>query len=83
MHKPDAKIRCMRTTLNIDENLMSEVVRLSGGRTKGQAVEVALSEYVRHRKKQELLALRGGLDLAEDWREVREAEVREAGDARP
>lgn len=67
----------MRTTLDIDAELMDEAVRLSGERTKAAAVEAALREYVRLRRKELLLGLRGRLRLEEDWRELREAELGE------
>ena len=68
---------CVRTTLDIDAELMEEAVRLSGKRTKAAAVEEALAEYVRLRREEALLGLRGRLRLEEDWRELREAEIGE------
>ena len=56
---------------------MEEAVRLSGESTKAGAVEVALQEYVRLRRKQLLLDLRGRLRLEENWRGLREAELDE------
>jgi len=72
-----AIILCLRTTLEIDAELMEEAVRLSGKSTKAAAVETALREYVRLRRKELLLGLRGRLRLEEDWRELREAELGE------
>jgi Arc/MetJ family transcription regulator len=68
---------CVRTTLDIDAELMEEAVRLSGKRTKAAAVEAALKEYVRLRRKELLLGLPGRVRLEEDWRELREAELGE------
>jgi Arc/MetJ family transcription regulator len=56
---------------------MEEAVRLSGKKTKAAAVEAALSEYVRLRRKQLLLDLPGRITLEENWRELREAELGE------
>ena len=50
-----ASIVCVRTTLDIDAQLMDDAIRLSGERTKAAAVEVALREYVRLRRKEMLL----------------------------
>lgn len=72
-----AKISCVRTTLEIDARLMDEAVRLSGKRTKAAAVEAALEEYVRLRRKELLLELPGKVQLEENWRELREAELDE------
>ncbi len=65
----------MRTTLDIDAQLMEEAVRLSGKRTKTAAVEAALEEYVRRRRKELLLGLPGRVRLEENWRDLREAEL--------
>jgi Arc/MetJ family transcription regulator len=67
----------MRTTLDIDAELVEEAVNLSGERTKAAAIEAALREYVRLRRKELLLGLPGKISLKEDWREVREAELGE------
>ena len=56
---------------------MDEAVRLSGERTKAAAVEAALTEYVRLRRKELLLGLPGDIRLEENWRELREAELGE------
>lgn len=69
----------MRTTLDLDAELMNEVVRLAGMKTKASAVEAALKEYVRQRRKELLLELPARVCLEEDWRELREAELGEFG----
>lgn len=72
-----ANILCVRTTLEIDAQLMDEAVQLSGERTKAAAVEAALREYVRLKRKRLLLELPGNIRLEENWRELREAELDE------
>lgn len=67
----------MRTTLEIDAQLMEEAIRLSGKRTKAATVEAALKEYVRLRRKELLLELPGRVRLEEDWQELRETELGE------
>jgi len=67
----------MRTTLDIDEGLLEDVVRLSNRKSRSAAVEEALAEYVRLRHKELLLSLPGRVRLEEDWRALREAELDE------
>jgi Arc/MetJ family transcription regulator len=67
----------MRTTLDIDDKLLEDVVRLSHRKSRSGAVEEALEEYVRLRRKEALLALPGRVRLEEDWRALREAELDE------
>lgn len=67
----------MRTTLDIDAELLEEVVRLSGQQKRSTAVQAALEEYVRLRRKELLLGLPERMRLEENWRELREMEKRE------
>ena len=54
----------MRTTLAVKEGLIEEVKALSGAKTKKDAVERALEEFVRRRKAKKLLDLEGKMDLS-------------------
>jgi Arc/MetJ family transcription regulator len=54
----------LRTTLVIDENLLNEVKVLTGSKTKKQAVEKALKEFVQRRKAKALLDLEGKVELS-------------------
>ncbi len=54
----------MRTTLTIKEDLLIKVKELSGAKTKKEAVEKALEEYVRKRKVKEIMKLEGKIDLS-------------------
>jgi Arc/MetJ family transcription regulator len=53
----------MRTTLAIDDHLLEEVKNLSGAKTKKDAVEAALTDYVMRRKARRLLDLEGKIEL--------------------
>lgn len=65
----------MRTTLNVDEKLLEDVMCLTDERDKGRAVNTALSEFIRRRRMDELRALLGNLDLdLDDWDEFRHSE---------
>lgn len=64
----------MRTTLNLDEKLLNELLCATSERDKGKAVNLAISEYLRRRKIESLLAARGMFPDWEDntkkWRET-------------
>ena len=65
----------MRTTLDIDEELLEKVVNATGEGSKSKAVSKALSVYVREIRMKRLLELRGKLDLdLDDWYELRHTE---------
>jgi Arc/MetJ family transcription regulator len=51
----------MRTNIVIDEKLMKETLRLTGLKTKREAVELGLRTVVRLRKQQEIRRFRGKL----------------------
>ena len=53
-------------------------MRLTNATTKTQAVRDALKERIRLRRKEELLALQGRLDIEDNWRQLRESEIEEA-----
>jgi len=52
----------MRTTIDIDDDLISEVMKISGIKTKKKAVLVALKGYLRYKKIEELKSLIGNYD---------------------
>jgi len=51
----------VRTNIVIDEKLMKETLRLTGLKTKREAVELGLRTIVRLRKQQEIRRFRGKL----------------------
>ena len=65
----------MRATLNIPDELINEVQRLSGEKTKTQAIVTVMEDYVRRKKMEDLLALRGKISIEYDWEREEEAEL--------
>ena len=61
----------MRTNIVIDDELMAEVLRLTGVRTKREAVELGLKTLVRLRKQSALRNYRGKLLWEGDLEEMR------------
>lgn len=51
----------MKTTMNIDDELIREAMKASGSRTKTQAVEAGLRELIAAKKRRELAGLFGSL----------------------
>ncbi len=67
----------MRTTIDIDDTLMEDVVRLTGARKKKEALRIALEEYVRRVRIDALLALPGTIEIDYVRPEMEEAELEE------
>jgi Arc/MetJ family transcription regulator len=49
----------MRTTVDIDEQLITAAMQLTGARTKSEAIHLALQKLVRSRTKKNLVDLAG------------------------
>jgi len=60
-----------RTTLDIDEKLLQQAMEACEAKTKTEAVEFALQELIRHRRRQQLMESLGTYDLDVDLDELR------------
>lgn len=62
-------VMCMRTNIDIDDEVLEEARRLTGLATKRETVDYALRELVARQRRRDLLSLRGRVhwegDLAE------------------
>jgi Arc/MetJ family transcription regulator len=67
----------MRTTLEIDEGLLKDVVALTKERSKSRAVCEALKEYIQQKRLDRLIHLMGQVEVGEDWRKLRDGELGE------
>lgn len=66
----------MRATLNIPDDLMSDVQKLSGEKSKTKAIVTAMEEFVRDKKMKKLLSLRGKIQIDYDWEKEEELELK-------
>lgn len=66
----------MRTTLSLDDKLITELMAVTGARTKTEAIHLAIAEFLRKKKVEGLLALEGKVHLDLDWRELEELELK-------
>ena len=57
----------MRTNIVLDDILIKEAIRLSGAKTKKEAVAIALQEFVANKKRLNLLDLSGKIKFAKDY----------------
>jgi len=68
----------MRTTINIDDHLFHDLLAMTRARTKTEAVRTALTEYLQMKRKEKVLAMRGTIDIGDDWQELRQREIGES-----
>lgn len=66
----------MRATLNIPDNLISEVQKISGEKSKTKAITIAMREFIRQKKIKELIALRGKVQIDYNWQKEEELEMK-------
>ncbi len=65
----------VRTTIDVNKDLLGDVVRLSGEKNVTRTVSRALAEYVRRQRAKKLIAALGTHDLdLDDWYEFRHQE---------
>lgn len=67
----------MRTTVNIDDEKCRELMQITSAPSLAKAIQTALAEYLDFKRKRQLLALRGKLDISDNWQELRRQELLE------
>ncbi len=66
----------MRTTLNLDDDLIQELMQATRARTKTDAIHQAISDMIRRRKLDKLKALSGKIRISLDWQKQEDVEIR-------
>lgn len=67
----------MRTTLTIDDAVISQVVQATGRSNPLDAIRAALQSYLQQEKLKQVIAMRGQLDLQDNWRALRQLDTPE------
>lgn len=66
----------MRATLNIPDDLLSEVQKATGEKSKTKAITAAMQEFIRQKKIKKLLGLRGKIKIDYNWQKEEELEMK-------
>lgn len=66
----------MRTTLDLNEKLIRELMDVTAAKTKTEAIHQAATELIRRKKLDQLKALSGTIHLNLDWKELEGTEIR-------
>ncbi len=66
----------MRTTLDVDPKLLSDVLKLTGETSKSKAVSKALKQYLRSKSIAELRAMAGKIEIDDVTEEQDKADRR-------
>ena len=51
----------MRATVTIEKDVLDELVKATGARTKSAAVKIIIEDYLRKRKGQSIMSMKGKL----------------------
>jgi len=70
-------VHVMRATLNIPDDLLSEVQKITGEKSKTKAITIAMKEYVRQKRIKELLTLRGKIQIEDVTDQLEKLEIEE------
>jgi Arc/MetJ family transcription regulator len=67
----------MRATLNIPDDLLAEVQKITGEKSKTKAITIAMREYIRQKRIKELLSLKGKIQIEDVTEELEKLELEE------
>ncbi len=67
----------MRATLNIPDDLIEEVQKATGEKSKTKAIVTAMQEFIRDKKLRAILELRGKIEIDDVTKELEELEIKE------
>jgi hypothetical protein len=65
----------MRTTLDLNEELVNELLKATEAKTKTEAIHLAISELIRRRKLEKLKSLSGKIRIDINWKKREKAEM--------
>jgi len=66
----------MRTTLNLDDALIEELIKVTEAKTKTDAIHQAIAELIRRRKLERLKSLSGKIGFALDLKKRKTGELK-------
>lgn len=67
----------MRTTLNLDEKLVRQLMNVTAAKTKTDAIHQAAAELIRRKKLDQLKSLSGTIHLDLDWKRMEAVELQQ------
>jgi hypothetical protein len=65
----------MRTTLNLPDDLVKELVKVTGEKNKTLLIRTALADMLKRIKREKLIEFRGKIDLDFDLDELRRRDL--------
>ena len=69
----------MRTTINIQDDLMAALMQRTKAKTKTKAIEYSIREFLKKKAIEDLIDLSGKIKIDLDWQKEEEEELNELG----
>ena len=70
----------MRTTLNIDDTLINQLLETTHQKSKTKAITIAIEEYLKKKRMKKILSYQGALDIENNWQQLEKEEMEEYED---
>lgn len=70
----------MRTTINIQDDLMDALLAHTKAKTKTKAIELAIKDYIEKKSIEDLISLSGKINVDLDWQKEEEVELNQYRD---
>ncbi len=67
----------MRTTLNLEDKLIKDLLVTTGTKSKTKAITIAVTDYLRRKNIAKLISLQGKVNIEYDWQAEEELELAE------
>ena len=65
----------MSTVVELTEDQITELQKLTNQNDPAEAIRTAVAEYVRYCRRMQLIELSGRIDMPDEWREWEQAEL--------
>lgn len=65
----------MRTTLTLDDEFIEKLMQITGEKNYAAAIRHALESYLKQVRKEKVLALRGKVQIDNNWQELRQLDT--------
>lgn len=63
------------TTITLEDSIVETLLSYTQAKTQKEAIYQAIQEYIRYQQRQELLTLRGAVEIEDNWQHLRNLEL--------
>lgn len=63
------------TTITLEDTIVETLLSYTQAKTQKEAIYQAIQEYIRYQQRQELLTLRGAVEIEDNWQQLRNLEL--------